>query len=75
MFCGECGNEIAPGVKFCPQCGTKQTLSVVVDNAGGELRQLTVCFFDIVGSAALPRHVDAEVLHEIFSDFRGLCNT
>src|ERR671938_1595497 len=22
MFCNNCGNEVRPGVKFCPKCGT-----------------------------------------------------
>src|SRR5262245_61671736 len=65
MICTGCGHD-AGDARFCSQCGL--ALGGHDDPAhGGELRQLTVLFCDLVDSTALAARMDVEdyrhVLH------------
>ncbi len=33
-FCSECGNQVAPGAKFCANCGAKQSAAAVCPGCG-----------------------------------------
>lgn len=37
MFCSECGASLAPGSKFCNQCGAKQQVQIFCSNCGKPL--------------------------------------
>ena len=51
VACGSCGYRLAPGTKFCPECGAEA--GAPVRAAGGEARKLvTVLFADATGSTA-----------------------
>ena len=80
-FCPECGQSLArscvqcraplaPDVKFCSECGARVSgdASSAPRNAepeGGERRQLTVLFCDLVGSTELSGRLDPEELQDL----------
>ena len=80
-FCSECGQPLpascpacraalAPGVKFCGACGTRvggdaSAEQPTTEPDGGERRQLTVLFCDLVGSTELSARLDPEDLREV----------
>lgn len=86
-FCSACGQALpasclacqvalAPGVKFCGECGTRvggdasgEQETAEVD--GGERRQLTVLFCDLVGSTELSTTLDPEDLREVVRAYQG----
>jgi class 3 adenylate cyclase/predicted ATPase len=72
--CPSCGTEAAANATFCHSCGNR-----LVDTpeparppvSGGERRQLTVAFCDLVGSTALSSRLDAEEYSELIGTYQA----
>ncbi len=54
MRCSSCGGDVPPGSRFCPHCGTQQSVG------DEERRVVTVVFADIVGFTRLAETLDPE---------------
>jgi class 3 adenylate cyclase len=74
--CGDCGFENQPGARFCGGCGRALGTAAptaepkaAAETAGGERRQVTVLFADLVGFTALSSSLDAEDLHDLMERF------
>ncbi len=69
MFCRSCGTELAPGARFCSNCGASQT------RVEEERRIVTALFADIVGFTALAERRDPEevkhVVDRTFAELSG----
>src|SRR5215475_2285460 len=70
--CPSCGVSNPSDNKFCGQCGARLTpsssLSVARRSAGlsgGEIKQVTVLFCDIVNSTALTTRLGAEAMRDL----------
>src|SRR5262245_7581388 len=66
--CPSCGADIDADERFCGSCGAAVTASPsprAADSEGGERRQLTVLFCDLVGSTELSAQLDPEDLREV----------
>ena len=61
--CPSCNAELAPGSRFCAQCGTP--VAAREAEGEGELRQLTALFCDLVGSTRLASGLDPEEFGEL----------
>ncbi len=73
MNCGDCGRTVQTGDLFCPGCGAK--LSTAPPRADeGERRQLTLLFYDLVGSTELSTRADPEDLQLVISRFQEMCS-
>lgn len=59
MRCSSCGGELPPGSRFCPHCGTHQSVG------DEERRVVTVIFADIVGFTSLAETLDPENVKHI----------
>ena len=82
-LCANCQFSNPPSFKFCGNCG--EPLASVsaqhhrdlnpkdICSLGGERRQLTVMFCDLVGSTALSRQLDPEDLNELIQTYRHAC--
>lgn len=79
--CPSCGTSIAPKAKFCAECGQPLALGALEQPApagsvaspvvpSAERRQLTVMFFDLVGSTTLASGLDPEDLREAMGEFQ-----
>jgi class 3 adenylate cyclase len=65
--CDSCGNELAPGARFCAACGA------AVADVGDETRKVvTVLFADVVGSTALGEQLETEALRDVMTRFFAL---
>lgn len=81
-FCGQCGSPLGtacpicgagnpPEARACAQCGAP--LAVLgAGVAGGELKQVSVLFCDIVGSTALTERLGAEAMRDLVARFLDL---
>jgi len=82
MICGSCQTEQPDGNRFCGQCGAalaaaaKPPEPVVAKPApaapsrrAGERRQMTILFYDLVGSTALATRCDPEDFNEAMETF------
>jgi len=63
--CSSCGTAAPAGAKFCPECAAPLAAAAAAaepasEPAGGERRQLTVLFCDLVGSTELSGRLDPE---------------
>lgn len=70
MKCAACGFSNPGGFQFCGHCG--QRLAERLPEA--ERRQLTVMFFDLVGSTTLSAHLDPEELRDLVQTYQQVCN-
>lgn len=73
-ICKSCGAAIPDGARFCPGCGIRlfDHPALVVDG-GGEHRQITVMFCDIVESTKLSAQLDPEDLRELLLAYQTIC--
>lgn len=70
MGCRECQNERLKGHKFCSNCGTKLDAAPVKSAAPEtERRQITVLFYDLVGSTELSTSIEPEDFREAIANF------
>ena len=62
MGCGACDSERLKGHKFCSECGTRLAPAArePARSARTERRQLTVLFYDMVGSTELSAALEPE---------------
>ena len=60
IVCAACGRGSNPGARFCGWCGGSLTPDALVVEPGGERKQATVLFADIVGSTEMIAGMDAE---------------
>ena len=83
--CTGCGEQVAPGLKFCTQCGTPvgappqapltipDELASKIDASReameGERKQITVLFADVQGSMDLAEKLDPESWRELMNRF------
>lgn len=75
MGCGECDNERLKGHKFCSNCGAKLAPAKKTRAlAEAERRQITVLFYDLVGSTQLSTSVDPEDFREAISNFHAVAS-
>jgi len=70
--CLTCGFENPPESRFCGGCGARLQ-EVQLEDAGGERRQLTVLFCDVVGSTELSQILDPEDLGEVIGTYQKIC--
>ncbi|MFN8606923.1 MAG: adenylate/guanylate cyclase domain-containing protein [Vulcanimicrobiota bacterium] len=71
MNCPGCGFSNPGGFKFCGHCGQKLNEERPPE---AERRQLTVMFFDLVGSTTLSGQLDPEELRELVQTYQQVCN-
>jgi len=69
---------VPPGARFCPSCGARLVEQPVLPTTndtqpGGELRQITVMFCDIVGSTRLSTELHPEDLRELIRAYHVIC--
>ncbi|GBD43130.1 Adenylate cyclase 2 [bacterium HR40] len=77
--CTRCGFENAPDARFCSGCGLPLAAAGEVggpagNSSGGERRQLTVLFCDLVDSTRIGREHDPEALQQLLRGLRRLCS-
>jgi class 3 adenylate cyclase/tetratricopeptide (TPR) repeat protein len=61
---------VGAGARFCGACGARLAAAAPAAEEGGERRQLTVLFCDLVGSTALSQEVDAEEWRVVISRYQ-----
>jgi len=69
--CPGCGFSNPGGFKFCGHCGERLSEARPPE---AERRQLTVMFFDLVGSTALSGQLDPEELRDLVQTYQEVCN-
>src|SRR5262249_29257847 len=78
VTCLKCGARNQPGERFCGECGAALGDAVLVPSAdsapvtasaGGERRQLTVLFCDLVGSTEIAARLDPEEWRELVASY------
>lgn len=75
MGCGECQNESQKGHKFCSNCGTKLASTPKPSAAPEtERRQITVMFYDLVGSTELSTSIEPEDFREAIANFHNVAS-
>jgi class 3 adenylate cyclase len=67
VSCRGCGFTNPANFRFCGQCGQR------LDEAEAERRQLTVMFFDLVGSTTLSAELDPEELRDLVRSYQVRC--
>lgn len=84
-ICQICRSEIPVGFRFCGHCGAPQP-ELSTDNQanpdlpsregarGGERRQLTILFCDLIGSTLLAERLDPEILRDIMRRYQNTCS-
>ncbi len=72
MTCAVCGTALPKGARFCSNCGTAVSESLL----GTEERKVvTVLFADLVGSTGLAQHLDAERARDLLGRFFDAAST
>ena len=71
MICGQCQAGQPDGNRFCGQCGAPLAAAAPVQPArrSGERRQMTILFYDLVGSTALATRCDPEDFNDAVETF------
>jgi class 3 adenylate cyclase len=74
MGCGECEGERLKGHKFCSDCGTRLAPAGPrpAEGARTERRQLTVLFYDMVGSTELSAALEPEDFRDAIANFHAV---
>lgn len=83
--CAACGRQLSDNARFCPHCGhPREAAAPAASHAphaptagsvfGGERRQVTVLFCDLVGSTPLSARLDPEEFHDVVMDYRRIAN-
>lgn len=74
MGCGECDGERLKGHKFCSECGTRLAPAVQrpAETTRTERRQLTVMFYDLVGSTELSAALEPEDFRDAIAQFHAV---
>jgi class 3 adenylate cyclase/tetratricopeptide (TPR) repeat protein len=70
--CLACGFENPAESSFCGGCGAR-LLEVSLEDRGGERRQLTVLFCDLVGATELSQRLDPEDYRTLLSAYQKVC--
>ncbi len=78
--CKSCKTAIPAGARFCPNCGARLVEQPVLPKTtaaapGGEHRQITVMFCDLIGSTRLSTELHAEDLRELIGAYHEICAT
>ena len=80
VLCAKCASENSAASQFCGDCGADLDASTVAGHKealvgqkvpGGERRQLTVMFCDLVNSTALSEQLDPEELREVIHTYQA----
>ena len=80
VLCAKCASENSATSQFCGDCGADLDASTVAGHKealvgqevpGGERRQLTVMFCDLVNSTALSEQLDPEELREVIRTYQA----
>jgi class 3 adenylate cyclase len=80
VLCAKCASENSATSQFCGDCGADLDASTVAGHKealvgqkvpGGERRQLTVMFCDLVNSTALSEQLDPEELREVIHTYQA----
>ena len=72
--CATCGEQTPERARFCPCCGARLAEHAALKaEEGGEYRQITVLFCDLVGSTGLSARLDPEDLRELLRDYQSVC--
>ena len=70
--CGQCRAELPPDARFCVECGTRLGAPAApTESEGGERRQLTVLFCDLVGSTELSGRLDPEEWRDLVRAYQA----
>ncbi len=74
MGCEKCEGERLKGHKFCSECGTRlvPAASSPAEGSRTERRQLTVLFYDMVGSTELSAAVEPEDFRDAIANFHAV---
>jgi class 3 adenylate cyclase/tetratricopeptide (TPR) repeat protein len=87
MICAQCKAEQPDGNRFCGQCGASMAAQVqapepqpqraapATSRRAGERRQMTILFYDLVGSTALATRCDPEDFSEAMETFHSRVGT
>ncbi len=75
IHCAACGSVFSPGQKFCGECGARLLPEAMpgadteFGGVGGERKQVTILFCDIVGSTPLAAKLGADRMHRVLNEF------
>ena len=69
--CSECGAELPPRARYCPQCGARaaDAPAPAAAAATGERRPVAVLFADLAGFTRLTSEADAEEVHRLLGRY------
>jgi class 3 adenylate cyclase len=74
IICQTCDGAVPPGARFCPSCGARLAdHPALASGDGGEHRQITVMFADLVGSTRLSAELHPEDLRELLRSYQTIC--
>jgi len=79
MFCSSCGNALAQGLAFCPNCGRPVApvvppvpgLQFQLESYAGKIKALSIVWFIYAGYSVLSGLAGLAIVHAIFSHHGG----